>query len=172
MKSISIIAVIFLITLISNKTTAQLPHIYIYAHALYATPLDNSSQSFFNGGIGGVGGVLVGKKNTRFNASVGYTHFFADKSNVLGDENYIPLKIGIRQYIPFTLHFIYVQGDLGAGLISNKFADKDTRFAYDFGAGVKFTGFEAGLVWDNFKEKNPAGTSSWLTIQAGFTLGF
>lgn len=174
MKAAQVIAAIILLTFFSQyKVNAQLPHISIYAHALYATPLDNSSESLYNGGVGAVGGVLLGKKNTRFNTSVGYSHFFSDHVNPLGDETYIPFKIGIRQYIPFSLHFLFVQGDLGAGYVSNKNTDgSDSRFAFDFGAGVKFTGVEAALIWDNFHEKDPSGMSSWLTIQAGFNFGF
>ncbi|MEP6466569.1 MAG: hypothetical protein ABJB05_09695 [Parafilimonas sp.] len=174
MKTVLIIAmIIFSTALFSPGATAQIPHISIYAHALYATPLDNSSETLYNGGAGAVGGILIGKKTTRFNASVGYTHFFSDHVNPLGDETYIPFKAGIRQYIPFSLNFLFVQGDLGAGYVSNKHTDgSDSRFAFDFGAGVKFAGFEGALIWDNFKEKDPSGLSSWLTIQAGFNLGF
>ncbi|MBV9963071.1 MAG: hypothetical protein JO072_12560 [Parafilimonas sp.] len=151
---------------------AQAPHAGIYVHALYAAPLDNSSQKLYNGGAGGVAGILVGKGNTRFNGSIGYSHFFADNSNDFGDESYVPVKVGIRQYIPLTLHFLYVQGNAGIGFVNHANGDNYSPFAFDFGAGVKFTAFEAALIWDNFHEKHPSGISSWLTIQAGINLGF
>lgn len=165
--------IIFSLSIISIKASAQIPHIGIYAHVLYASPLDESSQNLYKYGGGGVGGILLGKKTTRFNASIGYVHFFSEHINPLGDKTYIPLKAGIRQYLPLTLHFLYVQGDAGIGFVSNKeSSDNSSRFAYDFGAGVKFAGFEAALIWDNFHEKQPSGSSSWLTIQAGFNFGF
>lgn len=155
------------------NSNAQLPHIGIYAHAVYATPLDNSSQTLYKGGGGGVGGILIGKKTTRFNGSLGYIHFFKEHDNPLGDETYIPAKVGVRQYIPLSLHFLYAQADAGIGFISYKEkGDSRSAFAFDFGAGVKFGGFEAALIWDSFHEKDPAGMSSWLTIQAGINLGF
>jgi hypothetical protein len=174
MKTALIIAAIIFFTGVSIKTNAQLPHAGIYVHALYATPLDGSSPKLYNGGVGAVGGVLVGGKTTRFSGSVGYSHFFADDSkNPLGAETYVPVKVGIRQYIPLTLHFLYVQGNAGVGFVSNANSNNtDSRFAFDFGAGVKFTAFEAALIWDNFHEKSPDGISSWVTVQAGINLGF
>src|ERR1700759_2241405 len=151
MKALLVSAVlIFWVTICK----AQAPHAGVYIHALYATPLDNSSQTLYNEGAGGVAGILVGKGTTRFNASIGYSHFFADNSNALGDETYVPVKIGIRQYIPFTLHFLYVQGNMGVGFVNHENGDNYSPFAFNFGAGVKFTAFEAALIWDNFHEKH------------------
>ena len=114
MKTILIAAaLIFCLNIISINSIAQVPHLGIYVHALYATPLDNSSQKLYNEGAGGVAGILVGGKSTKFNGSIGYSNFFADNSNSSGDETYVPVKVGIRQYIPLTLHFLYVQADAG-----------------------------------------------------------
>lgn len=162
------------------RSQAQLPHVSLYVHALYASPLDKSSQKFYNSGFGGVTGLTFGTKATRFVGSIGYTSFSADKSvdssgpfKNLGNETYIPVKAGIRQNLPLVLSFLYLQGDLGVGFVGNKGnTNNDTRFAFDLGAGVHFGAFEAALVWDTFKEKQPAGWSSWLTIQAGFNIGF
>jgi hypothetical protein len=166
-------ALILLMSFTGLTANAQLPHASIYAHALYATAIDNSSQLLYNGGAGLVGGILVGKKNTKFNGSIGYTSHFADGSNPAGNETYIPLKAGIRQYIPLTAHFLFIQGDLGVGFLSyENNNDNNSRFAFDFGGGVKLGVFEAALVWDTFEAKHSSGWSSWLTIQAGFNLGF
>jgi hypothetical protein len=174
MKS-TFLSIVFIVILsfLALNSNAQIPHVGIYAHALYAAPLDNSSQALYNGGGGGVGGILIGQGTTRFNGSVGYLHFFKEHQNQLGDETYVPVKAGIRQYIPLTLHFLYVQADAGIGFVSYKEnGDSYSPFAYDIGAGVKLGIFEAALIWDNFHEKDPSGTSSWLTIQAGINLGF
>jgi len=166
-------ALVSLLGFTGLNTSAQLPHFNIYAHALYAAPLDNSSEALYKYGGGGVGGILIGRHTTRLNATLGYIHFFSEHENDLGDETYVPLKVGIRQYIPLTLHFLYVQANAGVGFVSNKNSDNNkSPFAYDFGAGVKFSLFEAALIWDNFHESDPSGTSSWLTIQAGINLGF
>jgi len=155
----------------------QFPHVSLFAHALYANALDKSSQKLYNSGFGGVAGVSYGRNNTYFVGSVGYTSFpsaFEPGSleNPNGDETYIPIKVGIRQHLPVLLNFIFIQGNAGVGFISYKSAvDNDTRFAFDAGAGVQFGPFEAALVWDSFTEKQPSGWSSWLTIQAGITIG-
>ncbi len=165
------VALIFCISIISITANAQ--HIGLYVHALYATPIDKSSQKLYNGGAGAEAGILAGKKNTLFAGSVGYSRFFADNVNEFGDETYIPVKVGVRQYLPVPVHFIFVQGDAGIGFVNSKNAGNDgSRFAGDLGAGVKFTAFEAALVWDNFHEVHPEGWSSWFTIKAGINLGF
>jgi len=160
---------------LSKESQAQ--HLAIYGHALYATPLDKSSQNLYKTGVGGVAGITVGENNTRFVASIGYTGFSsendANNPHNFGDETYVPVKIGIQQHLPLILSFLYLQADAGAGFISYKSnSDNDTRFAFDIGAGAKFGIFEAALVWDSFTEKLPEGWSSWLTIQAGLKFGF
>ena len=170
MKSILFSAALICINIAS---IAQLPHASIYVHALYASPIDQSSKLYFNDGFGGVAGFLVGEKTTRFNAFIGYSSFFATGNNTSGNETYVPVKVGIRQYIPLTRHFLFLQGNAGLGFVSNGHDNTNyTPFAFDIGGGVKIAGFEGALVWDNFAEKNPSGWSSWVTIQAGFNLGF
>jgi hypothetical protein len=175
MKSKFVAAALVITGIFSSiNSGAQLPHISLYVHALYASALDNSSQNLYNNGFGGVAGLTFGTKATRFVGSIGYTSFTADKDkNLLGNETYIPVKAGIRQNLPLVLSFLYLQGDMGVGFVGNKGnTNSDTRFAFDIGAGAKFGAFETALVWDTFKEKQPPGWSSWLTIQAGFNIGF
>ena len=167
------IALILCITFIAIKTNAQGPHAGIFIHALYAAPLDNNSHEFYKGGAGGEGGILVGRKNTLFIGSIGYARFLSDNSNPLGDKTYVPVKAGIREYIPLTLHFLFLQADAGVGFVSQRHSDEtNSPFAYDFQAGVKITAFEAAIGWDTFHENNPSGWSSWFTVKAGINLGF
>ncbi|HEY2727632.1 MAG TPA: hypothetical protein VGI61_10700, partial [Parafilimonas sp.] len=88
----------------------------------------------------------------------------------LGDETYIPVKIGIRKYLPLTLHTFFLQGDLGAGFTSYK-SDANTNkgFAADIGVGAHFSTLEAAVMYDGFHQ--PYGWSSWLTFQLGFNIG-
>ena len=173
MKSKIIIAFITAAIFSSYKSEAQLPHLSLYVHGLYASAIDKSSQKFYHGGIGAVAGLTLGSKNTRAVASVGYTNFFSKQgNNNLPDEVYIPAKLGVREYLPLTLHMLYLQGDLGVGFISNKnSANNVNRFAADIGAGVHLKALEAALIWDSFKESSPNGWSSWLTFQLGFNIG-
>lgn len=175
MKTLSIITtLIFCLSIISIHTKAQSPHAGIFIHGLYASPVDKSSTKFYNGGGGGEAGVLIGRKNTMLVGTIGYSRFFADNDeNIYGDQTYIPLKAGIRQYIPLTLHFLFVQGDLGIGFINNEEPGNDgTRFAADIGFGAKLGMFEAAIMWDNFHEVQPEGWASWFTVKAGINLGF
>jgi hypothetical protein len=175
MKSKFVAAALIITGIFSGlRSQAQLPHVSLYVHALYASALDKSSQKLYNNGFGGVAGLTFGTKATRFVGSIGYSSFTADKGeNLLGNETYIPVKAGVRQNLPLVLSFLYLQGDLGVGFVGNKGnTNNDTRFAFDLGAGAHFGAFEAALVWDNFNEKQPSGWSSWLTIQAGFNIGF
>ena len=51
MKS-TFLSIVFIVILsfLALNSNAQIPHVGIYAHALYAAPLDNSSQALYNGG--------------------------------------------------------------------------------------------------------------------------
>src|SRR5436190_394841 len=144
MKLKSITAVCMMVGIfVSKNSQAQVPHISLYAHGLYATALDKSSQNFYKDGFGGVAGVTAGKENTFFVGSVGYTTFgsnlpTSDPRNY-GDETYIPVKLGVRQHLPLILSFLFLQADAGAGFISYKSnPNNDTRFAFDVGAGAQF----------------------------------
>ena len=173
MKNIStIIALAFCIVFISIQSNAQAPHFSLYIHALYAAPLDSRTGDFYDGGGGGEAGILTGVGSRKFGASIGYSKFIADNNrNVLGDKNYIPVKINFRQYLP--LNIIFLQADAGLGFVSFQHSDdKQTPFAYDFQAGVKFAAFEAAIGWDSFHAKEEAGWSSWFTVKAGINLGF
>ncbi|HEX5150109.1 MAG TPA: hypothetical protein VFW07_01605 [Parafilimonas sp.] len=164
------IMLVFCMNLIAIKTKAQ--HAGIFIHAIYAAPMGGISNDFYSYGGGFEGGILAGKKSTRFAGSIGYSRFFADdKTNIYGDKSYVPVKVGLRQYLP--LNFVFLQADAGIGFVSEQHADDSaTPFAYDFQAGVKFSAFEAAIGWDTFHAKNLSGWSSWFTVKAGINLGF
>ena len=165
-----IIMLIFFVILIAIKTQAQ--HAGIFIHAIYAAPAGGISNDFYNDGAGAEGGILAGKKSTRFAGSVGYSRFFAkDNTNIYGDKTYVPVKVGARQYLP--LNFIFLQADAGISFVSQQHSDdSETPFTYDFQAGVKLTAFEALIGWDTFHANNLSGWSSWFTVKAGINLGF
>ena len=180
MKVKIITAALVTITIFTAKqSNAQdFPHAGIYVHALYGTALDKSSKNLYDNGIGATGGFTYGKNDTRFVGSVGYVAFNSALApgdpnfDGYGDKTYIPVRIGLRQYLPSLLNFLFIQGDAGAGFVSYKSNPaNETHFAFDIGAGTQFGPFEAALMWDSFTEKHPDGWSSWLTIQVGIDLG-
>ncbi|MGI8950411.1 MAG: hypothetical protein ACR2FN_02390 [Chitinophagaceae bacterium] len=170
--SVCLFVFFIILSFVTNNIEAQ-KLVFLYGHGLFATPLDQSSKNRYNYGLGAEAGVGLGMKKTFFVGSIGYTSFNAKGNFVpfIGDhESYIPLKIGIRQYLP--LKVIFLDGNLGLGFVNNKQDNSTTRFAFDVGGGVKFAGFEAGINWDNFREITPKGWSSWLAFKAGYRIGF
>ena len=170
MKSKLFAALFISVALCTAYTSnAQLPHASLFVHALYASALDKNSQDAYNGGIGVNGGVTIGTSRTRLVGTIGYTNFFGAGS--VPDLHYIPLKLGFRKYLPLTLHKVFLQGDLGAGFLSNKDDDNtSTRFAADIGAGVHLAGFDAAVVFDGIN--TPHNWSTWVNFELGFNLGF
>ena len=173
MKPVKIALLFLSVFFFHFKSSAQRPHLNIYGHVLYASPLDKSSKDLYTGGAGVEAGILIGRGKTMFNAMIGTTRFFADDGNQYGYLTYVPVKVGIRQYLPLTMHFLFVQGDAGVGFTNSRYLANDgTRFAADIGAGVKFGLFDAAVMWDNIHEENPKGWASWFTVKAGLNLGF
>lgn len=172
MKSKIVALIIILASFSSSVLKAQLPHLSLYVHGLYAAALNTHSADRYSGGLGANAGLTLGSKNTRAVFSLGYTDFFAKHGSPdhAGDETYIPAKIGVRQYLPMTLHTIFIQGDLGAGFIGYKnTSETKSRFAADIGAGAHFGAFEAAVTIDAFKQ--PDYWSSWVNFQLGFNIG-
>lgn len=163
-------ALLFCMLIISTRLKAQ--HASLFFHGLYAAPLDSRSSDFYSGGGGAEAGILAGTGSRRFGGSIGYSKFFAhDSRNVLGNKNYIPVKLNFRQYLP--LNIIFLQADAGLGFVSFQHSDeKQTPFAYDFQAGVKLGAFEGAIGYESLHAGEIAGWSSWFTVKAGFNLGF
>lgn len=145
--------------------------VFLYAHGLYANPLDKNFNNNYNSGIGVEGGAGLGWGKTFLVATIGYSSFSGSDKNTYGRVKYVPMKLGLRQYIFSKM--IYLHGDLGIGRIKNDLYNNQSRFSGDFGAGVKFAGFEVQVDYDGFTRNTPepSGYSSWIALKAGFNLG-
>ncbi|QEC67391.1 hypothetical protein FRZ67_08805 [Panacibacter ginsenosidivorans] len=143
---------------------------FLYAHGLYANPVDKNFKDNNKYGVGVEGGAAVGWGKTFIVGTVGYTSFSNSDKNTAGKTSYVPLKVGLRQYV-FS-KFIYLHGDVGAGKIKNDLYDY-SAFSGDIGVGIKLTAFEVQLDYDGFTRKSPepSGYASWIGIKAGFNLG-
>jgi hypothetical protein len=150
---------------------------FIFGHALYAGPLDKNFSNNYNAGLGVEGGGGIGWNKTFLVGTIGYTNFFHKNVNTFDsvgpyasgtDFHFIPVKVGLRQYI--FLKTIYVHGDVGLGSISNS-STTDSRFSGDIGAGFKFLHFEVQVDYDGFTRKQPSGYASWIGVKAGFEFG-
>jgi len=158
-------------TLCSDHARAQ-KLIFLFAHAVYSSPVDSYFKSGYKFGAGaeaGVGVGLLGK--TFFTGTVGYSDFIHSSGNSSGNISYIPVKIGIRHYL--FAKILFVHADLGAGFInSTAYSSSSTKFAADIGAGVKLLGLEIIADYDGFTRSDPSsGFSSWIAIKAGFNIG-
>lgn len=159
----------FILCSTAQKLLAQ-KLFFLYAHGVYANPVDKNFKDGYHAGLGVEAGAAIGWNKTFIVGTAGYTSFSDKDNNATGNISYAPVKIGIRQYV-FS-KFIYVHGDLGIGKIKNDVLD-DTRLSGNIGAGVKLAGFEVQLDYDGFIRKSPeaSGYASWIGIKAGFNLG-
>ena len=164
---ISLLLSLFFCLAFCTRSSAQ-RLFFIYAHALYATPVDKNFKDGYNSGLGVEGGAAVGWGKTFIVGTIGYTSFSDKDGNPAGNTSFVPVKIGLRQFVFSKL--IYVHGDLGIGKIKNDLTT-DSRFSGDIGAGVKLAGFEVQLDYDGFSRKGPSGYASWIALKAGFHIG-
>jgi hypothetical protein len=166
-KKILLLMIFTLLFISVNRLYAQ--HLlFIYGHALYATPVDKNFKNNYTSGLGVEGGAGIGWNKTFLVGTIGYSNFFHESGNVGGDLHYVPFKAGLRQYI-FLKQF-YIHGDLGLGKLNDK-TGSASEFSGDIGAGIKFAGFEVQLDYDGFTRSDPSGYASWLGIKAGFNIG-
>lgn len=168
-KSLSVFVLFFSMAFL-NKAAAQ-RLFFIYGHALYAQPSGNNFGDATKGGIGGEVGAGIGWKKTFIVGTTGYTLFFNKDSYTSGNITYVPVKLGVRQYLVKKLVFLHADAGVGKIKISD---ESSSRFSGDFGAGVKFAGFELQLDYDGFASKSPepSGYNSWIGFKAGFNIGF
>ncbi len=161
------LSIVVILISISNNVKAQ-KLVFLFGHALYASPSGSSFKDKYKGGIGaeaGIGVGLLGK--TFFTGTVGYSDFVHSSSNSRSNLVYIPFKVGVRYYLFAKILFIH--GDLGIGKISTNTPDYSaSRFSGDIGAGVKLAAFEVLADYDGFTGTN---AGSWIGIKAGFSFG-
>lgn len=174
-QKITLGLMVFAILVFNSITSAQ-KNVFVFVHGNYLGALDESSKNTYSNGLGGEVGGAIGNGKTYFTGTIGYTQFSAKDGNRFGYENqsFVPVKIGIRQNLPFLLNMIYLHADGGLGFVNNKASIpavdslSKSRLAFDIGAGVKLGNIDLGIVWDSFKEIKPGGWSSWLGVKFGY----
>ncbi|HEX4850617.1 MAG TPA: hypothetical protein VFV08_07420, partial [Puia sp.] len=124
----------------------------------------------YNYGLGAEGGAGIGTGRTFFVATLGYSSFSAVSDSKYGSTSYVPIKGGIRHYLPGKI--LFVNADLGVAHIKNNLANS-SRFSADFGLGVKLGPFEVMANYDGYARTSVenSGYSSWIGIKAGFHFG-
>lgn len=171
-KSVFLVILALFFSGVYNMAGAQ-KLIFVFAHGTGALPIDKTSDTRYTSGFGAEAGIGVGSKQTFLTASIGYTSFTG--RDTFSTENYIPVKIGIREYLP--LKIVFFDADAGLAFVNGSTPTKQTpipsnsRLTADLGAGVKLGGFEVGLNFDVFKEPKPDGWAAWMVFKAGFRIG-
>ncbi|HRI20211.1 MAG TPA: hypothetical protein PLA68_04635 [Panacibacter sp.] len=165
----AIIILISVATVALNNTVNAQKLVFIFGHGLYASPLDQTFKDGYNKGLGVEGGAGIGWNKTFIMGTSGYSSFSSASGNGDGNITIIPLKAGIRQYLIGKL--LYLHGDLGLASVKSKISSAQSKFSADFGAGVKFGGFELQLDYDGFSKSEPSGYASFIGLKAGFAIG-
>jgi hypothetical protein len=164
MKACKIFLLTFLACSINNIYSQRL--VFLFGHAEYASAVGKLRDAN-NSGLGIEGGVGVGMSKTFVVGTIGTTWFAANKRSGLsnGGIKYTPIKLGLRRYI--LLKNLFVKGDIG--LATMKYIDTDNKssnLTTSFGAGIKFTTFEAVVDYNSVTTYG-----SWIGLKVGIALG-
>jgi hypothetical protein len=164
MKTCKVFPVIFLVFSLNCAYGQHLA--FLFGHGEYASPVGKLREAN-NSGAGVEAGVGVGIGKTFVVGTVGTTWFAVNKRGTVsqGGLKYTPFKLGVRRYV--LLKNLFVKAD--AGLATIKIIDTDNKSSHlttSFGAGIKFTGFEALVDYNSV-----ASYGSWVGLKFGFTLG-
>jgi hypothetical protein len=169
MKKVFLGSVISLVCifLIVSSANAQLkkPGITLGGSLLYSMPKGDFDKAY-KFGIGGEAYAGVGWGQTFLIGTVGYSGYQPESGNSAGTLNYIPVKLGLKQF--FLMKRLFINADLGIASVKNKNMS-ESAFTRGIGAGVRLLGMEAGLYYDGFKIKNADGFSNSLNAKLGWS---
>lgn len=141
------------------------PGIILGGYLLYAKPQGDFNKAYNFGGGGEVfGGAGLGK--TFIIGTAGFSAFKLKSGIRSGTLTYVPLKMGLRQYL--FKKIVFVNADLGIALVKNNDFNA-SRFIRGIGFGAKLLGLEAGLYYDGWKNKNVPGFSNNIDFKAGWS---
>jgi hypothetical protein len=160
---------LFLLVLVAVKGDIQAqvikPSFTLGFGAAFAQPMDHLKEGF-KYGVGGdvYGGVGWGK--TYLVATAGYRAFLEDVQFDAKALSYVPVKLGIRQYV-FSRR-LYIQGNAGMASVGYR-NETETAFTYDIGGGIRLAGFEIAAFFDAFKPKNATVYSTSVNGRIGYS---
>ena len=129
----------------------------------------NDYKSAF--GIEGLAGFAVAE-NVYLTGTIGYQSYAPDPNSFIGMEygkiTSVPLKAGVRFY---PVKNLFLTGNAGVGLIKDETIDaRESRFAYDVGAGLSFSIFNASVHYDGWQRKNNNGGSNSVLLKLGIAI--
>lgn len=145
---------------------------FLFGHAQYSAPVDKNFKENYNLGAGIEGGGGFGVNRTFLTATTGYSFFNARHGKGVGNLSYVPLKIGIRQYI-LPLKLVFIHADAGVAFLNSSSMGAEKRFAADIGAALNLKAFELGAAYEGFTRpgSETSGFSSWIGFKVGWRFG-
>jgi len=158
------------VTMFCGRLNAQAP-IYIFIHLIGLDPIESNLKYNYKYGAGGEGSLGLGLgKHTVLTGTLGYTLFKHSDNYKHDGITYVPVKIGVRQYL--FAKKLFAHTDIGLGIVSLPDAPgNETHFSGDVGLGIKLSRFEILVDYDGFTQSGPDRYASWVAIKAGFSFG-
>ena len=127
--------------------------------------LRNDYRSVF--GIEGLAGFGVAE-SVYITGTIGFQSYAPETYNPYGKITMVPLKAGVRFY---PIRNLFLTGNAGVGLIKDETIDaRESRFAYDVGAGLSFSIFNASVHYDGWQKKNTNGGSNSVLLKLGIAI--
>lgn len=162
-KTLGLLATIFFAT----NTHAQIvkPGVMVGGNLQYAKP-SGDFRNTHNYGLGAEAFAGVGLGKTFLVGTIGISSFHSTVNEV-GNITYIPMKLGVRQFL--FGRTLFVNADLGSGKVKVN-GNSDKRFLVGFGAGARFLGVEAQVYFDGWKNQNSTAFSNSMLFKVGTSL--
>jgi hypothetical protein len=164
-KFLSIIVAIIGLT---SASYAQKANTIFGGNVIVGAPLGdlrNDYRSVF--GIEGFGGFGLGQ-SAYITGTIGFQSYAPESYNPYGKISMVPLKAGIRYY---PVKNLFLTGNAGVGLIKDETIDaRESRFAYDIGAGLNLNIFNASVHYDGWQKKNTNGGSHSVLLKLGIAI--
>lgn len=122
-------------------------------------------------GIEGFAGFGV-TQNVYLTGTLGFQSYAPDPNSFdgvyYGKITSIPLKAGVRIY---PANNFFLTANAGLGLLRDETIDaRESRFAYDIGAGFRFSVFHASVHYDGWQTKNTSGGSNSVVAKLGIAI--
>ena len=167
MKS-KILSIIVAIIGLTSASYAQKANTIFGGNVIVGAPLGdfrNDYRSVF--GIEGFGGFGLGQ-SAYITGTIGFQSYAPESYNPYGKISMVPLKAGIRYY---PVKNLFLTGNAGVGLIKDETIDaRESRFAYDIGAGLNFNILNASVHYDGWQKKNTDGGSHSVLLKLGIAI--
>ena len=168
MKKKILFSILVAVLGLSPAAFAQKANTIFGGNVIVGAPLGdlrNDYRSVF--GIEGFGGFGLGQK-AFITGTIGFQSYAPESYNPYGKISMVPLKAGVRFY---PVNNFFLTGNAGVGLIKDETIDaRESRFAYDIGAGLNFNIFNASVHYDGWQKKNTNGGSHSVLLKLGIAI--